>query len=65
MIGDGCSGKVMKGYMSWGNYNIFLTPAYDWMHDCNGDCYTTLFRSPPIVGRADSVSQNQEGEELK
>ena len=20
--------------MSWGGYNLFLTPAHDWIHDC-------------------------------
>ena len=34
MLGAGYSGKVMKGYVSWGGYNLFLTPAHDWMHDC-------------------------------
>ena len=23
-----------EGYMSWGVYNLFLTPVYDWIHEC-------------------------------
>ena len=26
-----------EGYVSWGVYNIFLTPAHDWIHDCIRD----------------------------
>ena len=26
-----------EGYVSWGVYNIFLTPANDWIHDCIRD----------------------------
>ena len=31
-----------EGYVSWGVYNLFLTPAHNWIHDCirdwSGDC---------------------------
>ena len=23
-----------EGYVSWAVYNLFLTPAHDWIHDC-------------------------------
>ena len=26
-----------EGYVSWGVYNLFVTPAYDWIHDCIWD----------------------------
>ena len=26
-----------EGYVSWGVYNIFLTPVRDWIHDCIRD----------------------------
>ena len=37
MLGAGYSGKGMKGYVIWGVQNLFLTPAYDWMHNCIRD----------------------------
>ena len=27
----------IEGYVSWGVYNILLTPAFDWIHDCIWD----------------------------
>ena len=29
--------KRREGYVSWGVYNIFLTPVHDWIHDCIRD----------------------------
>ena len=29
--------KIMKGYVSWGVYNILLTPAHDWIYNCIQD----------------------------
>ena len=28
---------MREGYVSWGVYNIFLTPTHDWIHDCIRD----------------------------
>ena len=25
---------IREGYASWGGYNLFLTPAHNWIHDC-------------------------------
>ena len=27
----------IEGYVSWGVYNLFLTPAHDWIHNCIQD----------------------------
>ena len=26
-----------EGYVSWGVYNLFLTPAHNWIHNCIRD----------------------------
>ena len=38
-----------EGYVSWRVYNLVLTPAHDWIHDCIRDCnqewYSALNKS--------------------
>ena len=38
ILGAGYRSQWEKGYVSWQGWNLFLTPAHDWIHKCIQDC---------------------------